>query len=113
MIARIWQGITLATKAEQYLEYLNQFVVPAVQMAEGNEGLFILQDLRGDLSHFLLLSFWTSNEALINFAGAHSSEFEVVNLSPEEESLLVAFESTAMHYKVLYNSGLSPNKNKL
>jgi hypothetical protein len=73
----------------------------------------ILQDLRGELAHFLLLSFWTSNEVPTNFAGAHSSEFEVAKLSPEEQSLLVAYESIAKCYKVLYNSGLSPDKNKL
>ena len=112
-IVRIWSGIALATKANQYLEYLNKIVVPAIRMAEGNEGLLILQDLRGELAHFLLLSFWSSNEVLTKFAGAHSSEFEVVKLSPEEQSLLVAFESIAKYYKVLYSSGLSPDKYKL
>lgn len=111
-IVRIWSGIALATKANQYLEYLNKIVVPAIRMAEGNVGLLILQDLRGELAHFLLLSFWTSGEVLINFAGAHLSEFEVVKLSPEEQSLLVAFESIAKYYKVLYSSGLSPDKYK-
>jgi len=112
-IVRIWSGIALVTKANQYLEYLNKIVVPAIRMAEGNEGLLILQDLRGELAHFLLLSFWTSSEVLINFAGVHLSEFEVVKLSPEEQSLLVAFESIAKYYKVLYSSGLSPDKYKL
>jgi len=112
-IVRIWSGIALATKANQYLEYLNKIVVPAIRMAEGNQGLLILQDLRGELAHFLVLSFWTSNEVLINFAGAHSSEYEVVKLSPEEQSLLVAFESIAKYYKVLYSSGLSADKYKL
>jgi len=112
-IVRIWSGIALATKANQYLEYLNKIVVPAIRMAEGNQGLLILQDLRGELAHFLVLSFWTSNEVLIDFAGAHSSEYEVVKLSPEEESLLVAFESIAKYYEVLYSSGLSADKYKL
>jgi len=112
-IVRIWSGIALATKANQYLEYLNKIVVPAIRMAEGNEGLLILQDLRGELAHFLLLSFWTSNEVLINFTGVHSSEYEVVKLSLEEQSLLVAFQSIANYYKVLYSSGFSPDKYKL
>jgi hypothetical protein len=109
-VVRIWRGITLATQANQYLEYLIKFVAPVFQMAEGNEGLLVLQELRDELVYFLLLSFWTSHELLLKFTGAHSSEFEVVNLSPEEQSLLVAFESTAMYYKVVYNSALSPNK---
>lgn len=111
-IVRIWSGITLATKAGQYLEYLNRIVVPAFQMAKGNEGLFILQDLQGELEHFMLLSFWASNEALIDFAGIHSSDFEVVNLAPDEQGLLVAFESTTRYYNILYSSGLSPCRNK-
>jgi heme-degrading monooxygenase HmoA len=101
-IVRIWRGVTLATKAEQYLEYLNNFVVPPCQTAEGNEGLFILKDLQGEITHFLLLSFWASDEALENFASADCSD--VVKLSPEEEKLLIAFESTARHYKIVYES---------
>lgn len=112
-VARLWRGITLATKANQYLEYLNEFVAPAFQMAEGNEGLLVLQDQQDELAYFWFLSFWTSHEALRNFTGANSLEFDIVHLSPEEQSLLVAFESTARYYKVVYNSALSPNKNKL
>ena len=101
-IARIWRCLTLATKGEQYLEYLNNCVVPAYQIAEGNEGLFIMRELQGELAQFLLLSFWTSNEALENFAGANPCE--VVDLTPEEKNLLSAFESTAVHYKIVYKS---------
>ena len=98
MIARIWQGITLTTKAEQYLEYLNQRVIPAHQKAEGNTGCIIMKETRGDLVNFLLLSFWDSENSLANFVGA---DLEVVNLTPEEKSLLTAFESSARNYKVV------------
>ena len=106
MIARIWRGVTLATKAEQYLEYLNKILIPVFKTAEGNEGLFIMKELQGELAHFLLLSFWTSDEALVNFAGADSCE--VGNSLDDEKSLLIAFESTARHYKVVYRSESSP-----
>ena len=98
MIARIWRGVTLVTKADQYLEYLNRIVIPACQTAEGIEGLFIMKECQGELTHFLLLSFWTSDEALANFTGA---DFDAVSPSPEEKCLLTAFESTARHYKVI------------
>jgi heme-degrading monooxygenase HmoA len=101
-VVRIWRGLTLATKCKQYLEYLNNYVVPAYQIAEGNEGLFIMKELQGEFAHFLLLSFWTSNEALENFVGANSCE--AVNLTREEKNLLIAFESTAIHYKIVYKS---------
>jgi len=102
MIARIWQGITLTAKAEQYLEYLNTAVLPACQAAEGHEGLFILKEIRGELTYFLLLSLWTSDQALEKFTGGNAEE---VNLSPEEKSLLVAYESSARHYEVLLTEG--------
>ena len=98
MIARIWQGITLRIKADQYLEHLNQCVIPAHQKAEGNAGCFIMKETRGDLAHFLLLSFWDSENSLANFVGA---ELETVNLTPEEKNLLIAFESNARNYKVV------------
>lgn len=101
-IVRIWRGVTLATRAEQYLEYLNNFVAPAYRTAEGNEGMFIMQELEDELAHFLLLSFWVSEETLKNFAGVDCCE--VVVPTPEEKELLIAFESTARHYNIVYKS---------
>jgi len=97
MIARIWQGITLAIKADEYLEYLNQHVIPAHQGARGNVGCFIMKEPRGDLARFLLLSFWASEDSLADFVGP---DLEMVNLPPEEKSLLIAYESTASRYEV-------------
>lgn len=97
-IARIWRGITWATKSTQYLEYLNKVIIPACQTADGNEGLLVLKECQGELAHFLLLSFWASDEALARFTGADA---EVVSPTPEEKILLIAFESTARHYKVI------------
>lgn len=98
-IARIWRAITLATDADKFLEYLDRSVIPAHRIAEGNEGFFVMQECQGELTHFLLLSFWTSNEALAGLTGVVSSEG--MNLTPEVKSLLVAFESTAKCYKVV------------
>jgi hypothetical protein len=113
-ILRIWRSVTLAAKAEQYVEYLNRIVIPAYQTAEGNKGLFIMKQLQGELAHFLLLSFWTSDKTFERSAGADTCTCEVVNPSPEEKSLLIAFESIARHYEVVYMSESSPlDKNKL
>lgn len=39
MIARIWHGMTPATKAEAYLDFLNQSGVPDYQATPGNRGV--------------------------------------------------------------------------
>lgn len=105
MIARVWRGVTPSSNADRYFEYLNQVMIPAIQTAEGNEGLFVLRERHGELAYTLLLSFWASDQALASFVGADPL---MVNLSPEEKSLLIAFESTAKHYKVVYRSESSP-----
>ena len=79
-VVRIW-CVTLTTKVEQYLAHLNKIVIAACPI-DGNEGLFVMKDLRGELAQLLLLSFWSSDEALLRFAGADSAER--VNPTPEE-----------------------------
>ncbi len=98
MIACIWRSITQASQAESYLEYLNGKVVPNYQADDGNQGVFVLRDIQGELAHFLLLSFWDSKEALINFAG---QDFGIVNQPPESDEYLIAYESTIKKYQVV------------
>lgn len=105
MIARIWHGITLTTNSDQYLEYLNQHVIPAYQEAMGNAGFFVMKEPRGDLVHFLLLSLWISEASLADFVGAN---LEAVNLTAEERGFLIAFESNARNYRVISEPNDTP-----
>lgn len=98
MIARIWRSTTTLSNAEGYQEYLDRFVIPGYQTAEGNQAVHIMKECQGELVHFLLLTFWISNEALAKYIGISG---DVVNPSPDERNLLVAYESTARCYKVV------------
>ncbi len=98
MIARIWRGVTSTGKADQYLEYLTQVVLPGYQTAEGNKGVFIFREVRGELVYFLLLSLWSSYERLVEFAGPHP---ELAKQTQEEQKFLVAAESVIAHYEVI------------
>ena len=98
MIARVWRGITSISKADQYLEYLNQVVLPGYQAAEGNQGVFILREIKEELVHFLLLSIWSSYDALAKFAGPH---LEIARQVPEEQRFLIASESVVAHYELV------------
>jgi hypothetical protein len=104
-IARIWRGITLAANADTYIRYLDEFVIPAHMRAAGSEGVILLNEPQGELIHFMLLSLWESEAALESFTGA--ALCEVVELCPEERKILLAFESTARHYRVVLASGLT------
>jgi len=98
MIAWIWHSTTTISNAEGYQEYLYRFIVPAYQTAEENHGVYVMKECRGELVHFLLLTYWTSNEALTKYIGLSGNG---INPSPEEKKLLIAYESTGRSYEVI------------
>lgn len=98
MIARIWHGITPATKADDYLDYLNKTGVPDYQATEGNQGVYVLRRIEGEQAHFLTLSFWDSMQAIRNFAGV---EVEKAKYYPQDSEFLLEFEPAVVHYEVL------------
>jgi heme-degrading monooxygenase HmoA len=98
MIARTWHGVTDASKANEYLDYLKQTGVPEYQETKGNRGVYVLRRLDRDRAHFLLLTLWESEDAIKRFAG---SEIEKAKYYPEDEKFLLELEPTVTHYEVL------------
>jgi heme-degrading monooxygenase HmoA len=98
LIARTWHGITLASKADEYLDYLNKTGIPDYRATEGNRGVYVLRRIEGDHAHFLLISLWESTEAIDKFAG---SDIQKARYYPEDEDFLLELEPTVTHYEVL------------
>jgi heme-degrading monooxygenase HmoA len=98
MIARTWHGVTHASKANEYLDYLNKTGVVEYEETEGNRGVYVLRRVEGDRAHFLLLTLWESEDAIKRFAG---SEMEKAKYYPEDKQFLLELEPTVMHYEVL------------
>jgi heme-degrading monooxygenase HmoA len=98
MIARIWHGITPTVKADAYLDFLNQIGVPDYQATPGNQGVYILRRIEGEVAHFTLISLWESMEAIKQFAGP---EPEQAKYYPEDKDFLFEFEPTVTHHEVL------------
>ncbi len=98
MIARTWHGITEATKADEYLEYLNQTGIPEYRMTKGNLGVYVFRRIEGNKAHFLLLTLWESEDAIKRFAG---SNMEKAKYYPEDEQYLLELEPNVTHYEVL------------
>jgi len=97
MIARTWHGVTEASKANEYLDYLKKTGVAEYKKTEGNRGVYVLQRVERDRAHFLLLTFWDSEDAIKRFAGA---EIEKAKYYPEDEKFLLELEPTVTHYEV-------------
>ena len=97
MIARIWHGVTPASKSDEYLAYLNTTGVPDYQATEGNLGVYILRRIEGDRAHFLVISHWQSYAAIEKFAGP---DIEKAHYYPEDEQFLLELEPTVAHYEL-------------
>jgi heme-degrading monooxygenase HmoA len=99
MIARIWHGVTMATKADKYFDYLKGTGLADYAATSGNRGVYLLRRIEGDRAHFMTLTFWESEEAIKAFAGA---AIEKARYYPEDKDFLLEFEPTVKHYEVLH-----------
>jgi heme-degrading monooxygenase HmoA len=100
MLARIWHGVTLAEKADEYLDYLNRTGIPDYRATPGNRGAFVLRHVDGERAHFLTISLWDSLESIKRFAG---EDYERARYYAEDGSFLLEFEPSVQHYEYYAN----------
>src|SRR5512134_1289714 len=98
MIARVWHGVVAREKADDYARYLAGFGVRDYQARPGNRGVQLLRREDGPLVHFVLLSLWTSREAIAAYAGA---DIERAHYYPYDLECLVDPEPGVTHYEVV------------
>ena len=98
MIARAWRGWTAATDADPYFDYLCRTGLSAFSSTEGNLGALTLRTSLRGRAEFLLVSFWTGEEAVRRFAGPAVTQ---AVFYPEDERFLVRREREVTHYDLL------------
>jgi heme-degrading monooxygenase HmoA len=64
MIIRIKHGTTRATKSDEYLNLMRTFAIPDYRSTPGNKGANALRRIEGDAAHFLMITFWESEEVI-------------------------------------------------
>ncbi len=99
MIARLWRGRTPARLADAYHAYLLRTGVAGFRRAAGHRGAFVLRRDRGDEAEFLVLSLWTSREAIAEFSGP---DIDRPVYFPEDARYLLDLPDAIDHYDVLY-----------
>lgn len=92
-----WRGPE--SKAAEYYQYLIRTGVADYQATPGNRGVYILQRTAEGKTHFLLLTFWDSYEAIRKFAG---EDVERARYYPEDLEYLLELEPFVTHYQVSY-----------
>ena len=101
MIVRMWHGRVPTSKAQAYRAFLNERAIPDYQSVEGNISVYILERKDGKVTHFITLTFWSSLDAIKDFAG---DDVESAKYYPEDEAFLLEFEPRVVHYRVVGQS---------
>jgi heme-degrading monooxygenase HmoA len=98
MIARIWHGKTLASKADSYLKYLNDTGVAKMLKLPGNLGVEVLRRNQGGTADFVVISYWTSIDAVKGWAGA---DYGKTRFLDRDREFLIDPEPEVVHYEVV------------
>jgi heme-degrading monooxygenase HmoA len=102
MIGRTWHGRVPAEKADAYHDYLRRTGLADYAATPGNRGVYVLRRTEGAVTHFLLLTFWESLDAIRAFAGA---DYERARYYPEDDEFLLEREPFVTHYEVFADPG--------
>lgn len=98
VVARIWHGKTLTTKASEYYNYLNEAGIKKIQAIPGNLGVQVLRRTDGKITEFIVISYWESRDAIRAFAG---NDIEKVRFLPKDNEYLIEPETKVKHFDVL------------
>jgi len=97
MIARLWHGATRSDRAEAYLRYLHETGLPGYKTVPGIKGVQVLMREEGTATHFLVISYWESMEAVARFAG---EPVDRAQYYPRDREFLLELEPQVVHYQV-------------
>jgi len=96
MITRIWHGATPVAKSDEYLRLMRTIAIPDYRATPGNKGAYALRRIEGDTAHFLMLTFWESEEAIRAFAG---SDIRKAKYYDFDRNFLLEMEPSSSHYE--------------
>jgi heme-degrading monooxygenase HmoA len=97
MITRIWHGRTPAAKADEYLGLMRSIAIPDYRSTPGNQGAYALRRIEGETAHFLMVTFWESEEAIRAFAG---NDISVAKYYDFDKDFLLEMEPSSTHYEM-------------
>lgn len=101
MIVRIWHGRTARSRADAYAAFLARRAIPDYRSIPGNLDVSILRRDEEQVSHFLTVTRWVSEDAIRAFAG---TEVLKAKYYPEDREFLLEFEPEVQHFSVLASS---------
>jgi heme-degrading monooxygenase HmoA len=98
MVVRIWHGRTKRSSADEYARFLETRAIPDYRSVAGIIDVQVLRRDDGDVTHFLTVTRWQSEEAIQAFAGADVLKAKYY---PEDRGFLLEFEPEVQHFEVV------------
>ena len=98
MIVRIWRGRADSLKSGTYVEHFTQSVLPDLRTIKGFLGASLLRQNRSSEVEFLVLTKWSSMDAIRAFAG---NDVRKAVVRPEAVAALTSFDATVEHYEAV------------
>jgi heme-degrading monooxygenase HmoA len=95
IVARMWRGRVATSRADEYEKYLYDNGVMKIRSIAGNLGAEILRRSDGDVTEFIVISYWPNREAIKAFAG---QDIEKVRFLPRDREFLINPDEFVRHY---------------
>jgi heme-degrading monooxygenase HmoA len=98
MIARVWTARARPGGADAYAAHFSDHVRPALAAVDGCKGATLLRRARGESIELIVVSWWTSEDAIRLFAG---DDYERAVVAEEARRVLTSFDDVVRHYDVV------------
>ena len=100
VIARHWHGKVASSRAAEYEAYLSK-AIEKFPTIKGNLGYQMLREPAGEVTHFSVISFWESRDAIHAYAGADISR---VRALPRDPEFLIDAEPAVHNYDLVVDA---------
>jgi heme-degrading monooxygenase HmoA len=104
-VARVWRGRVPKSRADEYQKYLGEEGIEKIRRIAGSKGVQMFRRDEGDVSEFVVISYWPSREAIHAFAG---DDIEKVHELPRDKEFLIDFPGTVRHYDIVTDARALP-----
>lgn len=100
LVARHWHGKVATARAAEYEAYLSGAIAkfPSIK---GNRGYQMLRESGGEVTHFSVISYWESRDAIHAYAGEDISK---VHALPRDPEFLIDPEPNVHNYDLVIDA---------
>lgn len=99
-VAREWHGKVRTSRAAEYEQVLRPAIARFTSI-KGNLGYELLRESDGEVTHFSVISYWESRDAIRAYAG---DDIRKVHALPRDPEFLIDPEPTVRNYELLLDA---------